>query len=69
MLFLCLLATGLNPRWDCTFQFVVNLPELAFVYFIVKDETPRRHDPIVGVYALPMTSIAPGKLFELPARE
>ncbi|XP_052126651.1 1-phosphatidylinositol 4,5-bisphosphate phosphodiesterase zeta-1 [Frankliniella occidentalis] len=51
---------GFNPRWDCTFQFVINLPELAFVYFIVKDETPRRHDPVVGAYALPVLSMAPG---------
>lgn len=51
---------GLNPRWNSTFQFTVNLPELAFVYFIVKDETPRRHDPVVGVCAVPLTSIAPG---------
>ncbi|XP_034242163.1 1-phosphatidylinositol 4,5-bisphosphate phosphodiesterase delta-4-like [Thrips palmi] len=51
---------GLNPRWNSTFQFVVNVPELAFIYFIVKDETPRRHDPIVGAFALPLTSLAPG---------
>ena len=54
-------SIGFNPRWNSTFQFVVNVPELAFLYFIVKDETPRRHDPILGAYALPFTCIAPGE--------
>ncbi|KAK3912705.1 1-phosphatidylinositol 4,5-bisphosphate phosphodiesterase delta-3-A [Frankliniella fusca] len=51
---------GFNPRWFCTLEFIVNLPELAFVYFIVRNDAPKRLDPVVGAYALPISSLAPG---------
>jgi len=52
---------GLNPVWADRFTFVVKRPELALMTFTVRDSDLFNigYD-ILGVFALPVQSIAPG---------
>ncbi|XP_049782915.1 1-phosphatidylinositol 4,5-bisphosphate phosphodiesterase eta-2-like isoform X1 [Schistocerca cancellata] len=51
---------GFNPRWDCRMYFVVRMPELAMVQFIVKDMNSTGKDAFLGSYALPFNSVTEG---------
>ncbi|XP_041367391.1 1-phosphatidylinositol 4,5-bisphosphate phosphodiesterase delta-1-like isoform X2 [Gigantopelta aegis] len=50
---------GFNPRWKEVFTFEVQVPELALVRFVIKDED-RGKDDFIGFYCLPFTSIQQG---------
>ena len=58
--FLSLLSsTGYNPVFDETFEFHINLPDLAVVRFVVQDDD-FIGDGFIGQYTIPLNCIQPG---------
>ena len=57
--FFCVL-TGFNPVFDETFEFHVNLPDLALVRFVVQDDD-FIGDGFIGQYTIPLNCIQPGE--------
>jgi Ca2+-dependent lipid-binding protein len=51
---------GFNPRWNQEMSFSLKVPELAMVHFIVRDSSTTGKDAMLGMYALPFTSIQQG---------
>ncbi|XP_044033523.1 1-phosphatidylinositol 4,5-bisphosphate phosphodiesterase delta-3-A [Siniperca chuatsi] len=51
---------GFNPRWDCTFNFTVHVPDLALVRFMVEDHDYTSSNDFLGQYTLPFTSLRTG---------
>lgn len=56
----CCSSTGFNPRWDCTFNFTVHVPDLALVRFMVEDHDYASNNDFLGQYTLPFTSLRTG---------
>ena len=52
-------STGFNPVFDETFEFHVNLPDLALVRFVVQDDD-FIGDGFIGQYTIPLNCIQPG---------
>lgn len=50
---------GFNPVFDETFEFHINLPELALVRFVVQDDD-FIGDGFIGQYTIPLSCIQPG---------
>lgn len=53
--------SGFNPRWDCTFNFTVHVPDLALVRFMVEDHDYTSSNDFLGQYTLPFTSLRTGE--------
>ncbi|KAI7792763.1 1-phosphatidylinositol 4,5-bisphosphate phosphodiesterase delta-1a isoform X2 [Triplophysa rosa] len=51
---------GFNPMWNSKFKFLVYVPELALVRFLVKDYDASSHNDFVGQYTIPFTSMQMG---------
>ncbi|XP_056285014.1 1-phosphatidylinositol 4,5-bisphosphate phosphodiesterase delta-3-A [Pseudoliparis swirei] len=51
---------GFNPRWDCTFNFTVHVPDLALVRFMVEDHDFTSSNDFLGQFTLPFTSLLTG---------
>ncbi|XP_029312862.1 1-phosphatidylinositol 4,5-bisphosphate phosphodiesterase delta-3-A-like [Cottoperca gobio] len=51
---------GFNPRWDCTFNFTVHVPDLALLRFMVEDHDYTSSNDFLGQYTLPCTSLRTG---------
>ncbi|XP_027033570.2 1-phosphatidylinositol 4,5-bisphosphate phosphodiesterase delta-3-A isoform X1 [Tachysurus fulvidraco] len=51
---------GFNPRWDCTFKFLLHVPELVLVRFVVEDHDYTTRNEFVGQFTLPFTSMCTG---------
>ncbi|XP_072234977.1 1-phosphatidylinositol 4,5-bisphosphate phosphodiesterase delta-1a isoform X1 [Leuresthes tenuis] len=51
---------GFNPMWNEKFQFVINVPELAVVQFVVEDYDSTSQNDLIGQYCLPLTSVQNG---------
>uniref|UniRef100_A0A671VF11 Phosphoinositide phospholipase C n=1 Tax=Sparus aurata TaxID=8175 RepID=A0A671VF11_SPAAU len=51
---------GFNPRWDCTFNFTVHVPDLALVRFMVEDHDYTSSNDFLGQYTLPFASLRSG---------
>ncbi|XP_028264297.1 1-phosphatidylinositol 4,5-bisphosphate phosphodiesterase delta-3-A-like [Parambassis ranga] len=51
---------GFNPRWDCTFNFTVHVPDLALVRFMVEDHDYTSSNDFLGQYTLPFSSLRTG---------
>ncbi|KAL0984453.1 hypothetical protein UPYG_G00141740 [Umbra pygmaea] len=51
---------GFNPRWDCTFNFTLHVPELALVRFMVEDHDYTSRNDFLGQFTLPFTSVRTG---------
>uniref|UniRef100_A0A4W6F326 Phosphoinositide phospholipase C n=1 Tax=Lates calcarifer TaxID=8187 RepID=A0A4W6F326_LATCA len=51
---------GFNPRWDCTFNFTVHVPDVALVRFMVEDHDYTSSNDFLGQYTLPFTSLRTG---------
>ncbi|XP_076868768.1 1-phosphatidylinositol 4,5-bisphosphate phosphodiesterase delta-1a isoform X1 [Brachyhypopomus gauderio] len=51
---------GFNPMWNKTFVFVINVPELAMVRFVVEDYDSSSANDFIGQYTLPFTSMQNG---------
>ena len=50
---------GFNPVFDETFEFHINLPDLALVRFVVQDDD-FIGDGFIGQYTMPLNCIQPG---------
>ncbi|CAH3045442.1 unnamed protein product, partial [Porites lobata] len=50
---------GFNPVFDETFEFHINLPELALLQFVVQDDD-FIGDGFIGQYTIPLSCIQPG---------
>ncbi|OQR69737.1 1-phosphatidylinositol 4 [Tropilaelaps mercedesae] len=51
---------GFNPHWNKMFEFTINLPDLATLVFIVKDDSRTGKNLKLGKYAVPLTALRPG---------
>ncbi|XP_015234819.1 PREDICTED: 1-phosphatidylinositol 4,5-bisphosphate phosphodiesterase delta-3-A-like isoform X1 [Cyprinodon variegatus] len=51
---------GFNPRWDCTFNFTVHVPDLALVRFVVEDHDYTSSNDFLGQFTLPFSSLRTG---------
>ncbi|KAF4085206.1 hypothetical protein AMELA_G00114960 [Ameiurus melas] len=51
---------GFNPRWDCTFKFLLHVPELVLVRFLVEDHDGTARNEFLGQFTLPFTSMRTG---------
>ncbi|CAJ1080567.1 -phosphatidylinositol 4%2C5-bisphosphate phosphodiesterase delta-3-A-like [Xyrichtys novacula] len=51
---------GFNPRWDCTFNFTVHVPDLALVRFMVEDHDYTSSNDFLGQFTLPFTNLRAG---------
>ncbi|XP_059183228.1 1-phosphatidylinositol 4,5-bisphosphate phosphodiesterase delta-1a [Centropristis striata] len=51
---------GFNPQWNESFQFDIQVPELAMVRFVVEDYDSTSQNDLVGHYCLPLTSVQNG---------
>lgn len=51
---------ALNPRWNETFTFTVQVPDLALVRFIVEDQMAITSNDFLGQYTLPLMSMNKG---------
>ncbi|XP_026207789.1 1-phosphatidylinositol 4,5-bisphosphate phosphodiesterase delta-3-A isoform X2 [Anabas testudineus] len=51
---------GFNPRWDCTFNFTIHVPDLALVRFMVEDYDYTSRNDFLGQCTLPFTSLRTG---------
>uniref|UniRef100_A0A668AYJ1 Phosphoinositide phospholipase C n=1 Tax=Myripristis murdjan TaxID=586833 RepID=A0A668AYJ1_9TELE len=51
---------GFNPRWDCTFNFTIHVPDLALVRFMVEDHDYTSSNDFLGQCTLPVTSLRTG---------
>lgn len=47
--------------WNQTFQFNIQVPELALVQFVVEDYDSTSQNDLIGQYCLPLTSVQNGK--------
>ena len=55
-------SVGFNPMWNESFRFLVHVPELAMVRFLVEDYDSTSQNDLVGQYCLPLTSVQNGTL-------
>ncbi|NWS66673.1 PLCZ1 phosphodiesterase, partial [Crotophaga sulcirostris] len=53
-------SNALCPRWDETFSFTVQVPELALIRFCVEDEISLVSNDFLGQYTLPLLSLKKG---------
>ncbi|XP_048814712.1 1-phosphatidylinositol 4,5-bisphosphate phosphodiesterase zeta-1 [Lagopus muta] len=53
-------SNALSPRWDETFSFTVQVPELALIRFCVQDEISLIANDFLGQYTLPLLSLSKG---------
>ncbi|XP_053114183.1 1-phosphatidylinositol 4,5-bisphosphate phosphodiesterase zeta-1-like isoform X2 [Hemicordylus capensis] len=51
---------ALNPRWNETFTFNIQVPDLALVRFIVEDQMSITANDFLGQYTLPLMSMNKG---------
>lgn len=51
---------GFNPVWNETLNFVVHVPELALVRFVVEDYDKASRNDFIGQFTLPFTSLQAG---------
>ncbi|KAI4872379.1 hypothetical protein NFI96_033647, partial [Prochilodus magdalenae] len=51
---------GFNPKWNCTFEFLLHVPELALVRFVVEDHDRTSKNDFLGQFTLPFTSMCTG---------
>ncbi|XP_061219882.1 1-phosphatidylinositol 4,5-bisphosphate phosphodiesterase zeta-1 [Neopsephotus bourkii] len=51
---------ALSPRWDETFSFTIQVPELALIRFCVEDEVSLGSNEFLGQYTLPVLSLNKG---------
>lgn len=59
----CSALVGFNPRWDAKFRFVVKVPELCLIRFVVRDKDVLSADDLIGQATIPLLSLAQGKGF------
>ncbi|KFO15422.1 1-phosphatidylinositol 4,5-bisphosphate phosphodiesterase zeta-1, partial [Balearica regulorum gibbericeps] len=53
-------SNALSPRWNETFSFTIQVPELALIRFCVKDEISLVANEFLGQYTLPLLSLSKG---------
>lgn len=51
---------GFNPTWDAHFEFRIACPQLAFLEFVVKDQSSSGTNWKLGHFILPASSISEG---------
>uniref|UniRef100_A0A4W5P1T5 Phosphoinositide phospholipase C n=1 Tax=Hucho hucho TaxID=62062 RepID=A0A4W5P1T5_9TELE len=51
---------GFNPLWNETLNFIIHVPELALVRFVVEDYDKTSRNDFMGQFTVPFTCIQPG---------
>lgn len=57
-------ATGFNPMWEETLVFILHMPHIALVRFMVWDHDPIGRD-FIGQRTIAFKSMLPGNLHQL----
>ena len=57
----CPLPAGFNPVWNETLNFVIHVPELALVRFVVEDYDKASRNDFIGQFTLPLTCVQAGE--------
>lgn len=58
-----LISLALCPKWNETFSFNIQVPELAMIRFCVEDEVSLVSNEFLGQYTLPVMSLNTGNTF------
>ncbi|NXS81689.1 PLCZ1 phosphodiesterase, partial [Erpornis zantholeuca] len=53
-------SNALSPKWNETFSFTIQVPELAMIRFCVEDEISLSNNEFLGQYTLPVMSLNTG---------
>ncbi|NXS21568.1 PLCZ1 phosphodiesterase, partial [Mystacornis crossleyi] len=53
-------SNALNPKWNETFSFTIQVPELAMIRFCVEDEVSLVSNEFLGQFTLPVMSLNTG---------
>ncbi|NWV27386.1 PLCZ1 phosphodiesterase, partial [Origma solitaria] len=53
-------SNALSPKWNETFSFNIQVPELAMIRFCVEDEVSLVNNEFLGQYSLPVMSLSRG---------
>ncbi|TSK14618.1 1-phosphatidylinositol 4,5-bisphosphate phosphodiesterase delta-3-A [Bagarius yarrelli] len=53
-----------NGMWDCTFKFLLHVPELVLVRFVVEDHDYTARNEFLGQFTLPFTSMRTVSAFD-----
>ncbi|XP_078466029.1 1-phosphatidylinositol 4,5-bisphosphate phosphodiesterase eta-2-like [Lampetra planeri] len=56
---MCVPCSGFQPLWDETLVFIIHMPELAMVRFVVWDDDPIGRN-FIGQKTIALSSILPG---------
>lgn len=57
-----LFLAALNPRWNETFTFNINVPDLALIRFVLEDQMALTANDFLGQFTLPVMSLNKGKI-------
>jgi hypothetical protein len=61
-LFLCISA--FSPRWNETFTFIIQVPELALIRFVVENPGLIAGNEFLGQYTLPVLCMNKGNILK-----
>lgn len=62
--YLFLYVSAFSPRWNETFTFVIQVPELALIRFVVENQNFLTGNEFLGQYTLPVLCMSKGNIFK-----
>lgn len=60
--YLFLYVSAFSPRWNETFTFIIQVPELALVRFVVESQNIIAENEFLGQYTLPLLCMGKGNM-------
>lgn len=61
-LYLFLYISAFSPRWNETFTFIIQVPELALIRFVVENQGLIAGNEFLGQYTLPVLCMNKGNI-------
>lgn len=61
-LYLFLFISAFSPRWNETFTFIIQVPELALIRFVVENQGLITGNEFLGQYTLPVLCMNKGNI-------
>lgn len=59
-----LYISALSPRWNETFTFIIQVPELALIRFVVENQSLITGNEFLGQYTLPLLCMNKGNVLK-----